>query len=196
MSNIKPTKPTKTQGNSCREGWAEAFKTMHQNGDDEYIGDDSVDTELLDESGEHSYIYPVIYHVTKDSIGLHFPDLPGCRPRARNLEEAREYAREALGLQLYFLDRLGKKRPVPTPINFVTIPDDYPSESTKELVEAKDVKEVAKAVAKQDEIAEVLQRLQKTLPPDQIPNEEEIAWRISWMKRWRGHITYPLRGLE
>lgn len=63
------------------------------------------------------YIYPAIFSYDHDGISIEFPDLPGCYTCADTTEKAINYAKDALGLHLYGLERDNDEIPVPSSIN-------------------------------------------------------------------------------
>ena len=63
---------------------------------------------------KESYTYPAIFEFDEDgSVGVFFPDLPGCISCGDNEEEAIEMAKEALGGHLYCMEE--DNDPIPDP---------------------------------------------------------------------------------
>jgi predicted RNase H-like HicB family nuclease len=58
--------------------------------------------------------YPAVFYDQGDSVGVVFPDLPGCVTVGRTSTEAALRAEEALGLHLEGLAEDGEKLPDPT----------------------------------------------------------------------------------
>ncbi|MHB1420670.1 MAG: type II toxin-antitoxin system HicB family antitoxin [Bacillota bacterium] len=72
------------------------------------------------------YTFPAIFEPYKGSIGITFPDLPGCTSQTRDDEEptyehAMDMAREALALHLIAMEDDGDQIPEPTPLNQIEI---------------------------------------------------------------------------
>ena len=63
------------------------------------------------------YIFPAIFNYDEDGISIEFPDLPGCLPCGKTLEEAMKNAKEALGLHIYGMEQDKEVIPEPTPAN-------------------------------------------------------------------------------
>ena len=66
-----------------------------------------------------TYIYPAIFYDDPDGVSVEFPDLPGCLPCARSMEEAFKNAKEALQLHLYGLEEAGETIPLPSPVSAI-----------------------------------------------------------------------------
>jgi len=62
------------------------------------------------------YLFPAVFEVSENSIGVYFPDLPGCVSAGDNEEEAVINAKEALALHLYGMEEDGDDIPSPSPI--------------------------------------------------------------------------------
>jgi predicted RNase H-like HicB family nuclease len=58
--------------------------------------------------------YLAVFEPTKAGYSVYFPDLPGCVSCGNDFEEAQMYAREALGLHIYGLEKDGDELPVPS----------------------------------------------------------------------------------
>ena len=84
------------------------------------------------------YIYPAIFTFYDDekgkSIGITFPDLPGCVSCADTIEEAIHMAKEAMELHLFGMER--DNDPIPTPSDPVLIQRDLESNQSITFVEA------------------------------------------------------------
>lgn len=63
------------------------------------------------------YAFPAFFYCAPDGVAIEFPDLPGCLPCAKNVEEAFRTAKEALGLHLYGMEQDGDEIPAPTPVS-------------------------------------------------------------------------------
>ena len=70
-----------------------------------------------------TYAYPAIFYEDSDGIAVEFPDLPGCLPCARTMEEAFKNAKEALQLHLYGMEEDGEAIPKPSHVSDIK-PDD------------------------------------------------------------------------
>lgn len=57
------------------------------------------------------YFFPAIFNIDHDGIAIEFPDLPGCLPTGRNIEESVKNAKEALALHLYGMEQDGDTIP-------------------------------------------------------------------------------------
>lgn len=59
------------------------------------------------------YVYPAIFEPETDGgYSVYFPDLPGCFTEGDTLEEAVEFAKDAIGIYLSELESDGKAFPV------------------------------------------------------------------------------------
>lgn len=58
--------------------------------------------------------YLAIMEPCSTGYGVYFPDLPGCVASGRNIEEAAEYAKEALSLHCYAMEQDGEMIPEPS----------------------------------------------------------------------------------
>jgi predicted RNase H-like HicB family nuclease len=67
------------------------------------------------------YVYPSILTYYNNSIGITFPDLPGCVSNASSLEEAAKCAKEALSLHLCGMEEDGCEIPAPSPIDKIQL---------------------------------------------------------------------------
>ena len=56
-----------------------------------------------------------------DTIGVYFPDLPGCISAADTTEKAIENAKEALSLHLYGMEEDGEEIPVPSDLTEIEL---------------------------------------------------------------------------
>lgn len=63
------------------------------------------------------YAFPAFFYCDPDGVAIEFPDLPGCLPCAKNVEDAFRAAKEALGLHLYGMEQDGDEIPAPTPVS-------------------------------------------------------------------------------
>lgn len=71
---------------------------------------------------KHTYSYPAVFHIgSARSIGIEFPDLPGCLPCGDNMEEALKNAHKAICLHLFGLMEDSEPIPEPTPIEAVKL---------------------------------------------------------------------------
>ena len=69
---------------------------------------------------QDSYVYPAIFSFYNDSsIGITFPDLPGCVSSASNIEEALYMASDALGVHLSGMEE--DNDPIPVPSDFLAV---------------------------------------------------------------------------
>ncbi len=57
----------------------------------------------------------------KGTIGVYFPDLPGCTSAAENADKAAENAKEALSLHLYGMEEDGAEIPAPSELKEITL---------------------------------------------------------------------------
>jgi predicted RNase H-like HicB family nuclease len=62
------------------------------------------------------YFFPAIFDVADDGISVEFPDLPGCLPCGKTIEEAVANAKEAMALHLYGMEQDGDDIPAPTDV--------------------------------------------------------------------------------
>jgi predicted RNase H-like HicB family nuclease len=67
------------------------------------------------------YMYPAVLTYYDNSIGIAFPDLPGCVSVSENIEEASKYAKEALSLHLFGMEVDGFDIPDPSPIDKIQL---------------------------------------------------------------------------
>jgi predicted RNase H-like HicB family nuclease len=66
------------------------------------------------------YLFPAVFEIGEDgSIGVYFPDLPGCISAGDNEEEAVLNAKEALALHLYGMEEDGDDIPAPSSVRDV-----------------------------------------------------------------------------
>ena len=69
---------------------------------------------------QDKYIFPAVFSFYDDengkSIGVTFPDLPGCVSCGDDISEALHMASEALGLHLFGMEEDGDEIPVPTDV--------------------------------------------------------------------------------
>lgn len=71
------------------------------------------------------YIYPAFFcYYNDDSVGVVFPDLPGCVSQGGGEEDALRMAREALALHLWSMEDDGDEIPVPTLVRDLEPEDD------------------------------------------------------------------------
>jgi predicted RNase H-like HicB family nuclease len=63
---------------------------------------------------KNSYVFPAVFDYADDGISVTFPDLPGCLTCGDTEEEAREMAKEAMGLHLYGMEKGGDAIPAPS----------------------------------------------------------------------------------
>lgn len=73
-------------------------------------------TELLDyvKGKRDNYVYPSIFEIDEDGIGVTFPDLPGAITCGDNIDEAIKNAKECMGLHLFGMERDNEIIPDPT----------------------------------------------------------------------------------
>jgi predicted RNase H-like HicB family nuclease len=69
------------------------------------------------------YTYPVCFFQDENAVSVDVPDLPGCITFGRNMTEAIEMAKDAMGGWLYTSLQDGEELPEPTPVNEV-VPDE------------------------------------------------------------------------
>jgi predicted RNase H-like HicB family nuclease len=60
------------------------------------------------------YIFPAIFESNEYGVAVEFPDLPGCYTCADNVDDALRYAKEALELHLYGMEKDGDDIPEPS----------------------------------------------------------------------------------
>lgn len=65
------------------------------------------------------YLFPAVFEVTDDSIGVYFPDLPGCISVGNDETEAVINAKEALTLHLYGMEEDGEEIPDPSSVRSI-----------------------------------------------------------------------------
>lgn len=70
-----------------------------------------------------TYEFPAIFHYEENSVGIEFPDLPGCLPCAETPEKAFHVAKEALGLHLWGMEKDNDVIPEPTPVASLHVED-------------------------------------------------------------------------
>lgn len=63
------------------------------------------------------YVYPAILTQYEDSIGITFPDLPGCVSNANTIDEAIKCSKEALALHIYGMEEDNFEIPQPSSID-------------------------------------------------------------------------------
>ena len=63
------------------------------------------------------YVFPAIFFRDENTVGVRFPDLPGCNTCGDDQEDALTMARDALGGHLLCLEDLGEAIPTPTPFD-------------------------------------------------------------------------------
>lgn len=71
----------------------------------------------------NSYVFPAIFDYADDGISVEFPDLPGCLTCGDTEEEAREMAKEAMGLHLYGMEKEADEIPSPTSFRDIKVED-------------------------------------------------------------------------
>jgi predicted RNase H-like HicB family nuclease len=79
------------------------------------------------------YMFPAVFETTDNSIGVYFPDLPGCVTVGENEIEAVRMAKEALALHLYGMEEDGDK--IPTPSSIRDIQEDLESNEYVVMIE-------------------------------------------------------------
>ncbi|WP_313803717.1 type II toxin-antitoxin system HicB family antitoxin [Cytobacillus sp.] len=72
---------------------------------------------------KNSYVFPAIFDNADDGISVEFPDLPGCLTCGDIEEEAREMAKEAIGLHLYGMEKDAGEIPSPTSFRDIKVED-------------------------------------------------------------------------
>lgn len=76
---------------------------------------------------KNRYAYIALLSSDERGISIEFPDLPGCLPCARDMDEALDNAKEALGLHLWGMEQDGEDIPEPTKLNSINVePDSVP----------------------------------------------------------------------
>ena len=58
--------------------------------------------------------YLAVFEPTATGYSVYFPDLPGCISTGTDFEDAREQARDALGLHIYGMEKDGEDLPTPS----------------------------------------------------------------------------------
>ena len=100
----KDIKDLKEYAGSLKEGQARIGKNL-----------DKV-TEQLDyvKGKRDNYVYPSIFEIDENGIGVTFPDLPGAITCGDNIDEAVKNAKECMGLHLFGMERDNEIIPEPT----------------------------------------------------------------------------------
>lgn len=62
------------------------------------------------------YLFPAVFETCDDTIGVYFPDLPGCVSGGDNETHAVSMAKEALSLHLYSMEEDGEDIPEPSAV--------------------------------------------------------------------------------
>jgi len=70
---------------------------------------------------EKTYHFIAIFTIGDDGISIEFPDLSGCYPSAKNMEEAIKNAKEAMGLHLWSIEKNGGTIPTPSKITDIKL---------------------------------------------------------------------------
>lgn len=71
------------------------------------------------------YVYPAIFTPEEDGkFSISFPDISGCYTCGDNLADGMEMAQDALALMLAHLEDEGRKIPIASAINTLTVGDD------------------------------------------------------------------------
>lgn len=65
------------------------------------------------------YLFPAIFEQGDESIGVYFPDLPGCVSGGDNEADAVRMAKEALSLHLYGMEEDGDDIPDPSSAKYI-----------------------------------------------------------------------------
>ncbi len=65
---------------------------------------------------KNRYMFPAVFEQTDNSIGIYFPDLPGCVSSGDDEQDAVRMAKEALSLHLYGMEEDGEEIPEPSSI--------------------------------------------------------------------------------
>lgn len=66
--------------------------------------------------------YPAVFHIVEEGgFWVTFPDLPECMTQGDNMQDAYEYAVDALGLALTSREHEKQPIPVPTEISQITV---------------------------------------------------------------------------
>jgi len=60
------------------------------------------------------YVYPAVFSQENTSVGVIFPDLPGCVSQGDDYQKAFDYAREGLSLHIFGILEDGEKLPAPS----------------------------------------------------------------------------------
>lgn len=68
-----------------------------------------------------SYIFPAIFEKSPTGYGVSFPDLPGCISMGKDLQNAYEMAKEALGLHLWSMESDEDDIPEPSAIDTIEL---------------------------------------------------------------------------
>ncbi|MDO4585319.1 MAG: type II toxin-antitoxin system HicB family antitoxin [Planctomycetia bacterium] len=102
---------------------------------------------------EKIYAYPAIFEWGETSIGVRFPDLPGCFSAGNSLKEAKRMAKEALALHLA---NLSEPLPKPSPCN---------------VVETSDLEDVCLITVHPQDMADV-----------HVPTDQEIVALEQWLE--------------
>lgn len=66
---------------------------------------------------KNRYAYIALLREEGNGVEIEFPDLPGCLPCGKDMEEAARNAKEALGLHIYGMEQDGEELPEPTAIS-------------------------------------------------------------------------------
>lgn len=68
---------------------------------------------------QNRYMFPAVFEQTDKSIGIYFPDLPGCISSGDDEQDAIRMAKEALTLHLYGMEEDGEEIPQPSSIRTI-----------------------------------------------------------------------------
>ena len=72
------------------------------------------------------YMFPAVFEPVDDSIGVYYPDLPGCVSEGSNESDAVRMGKEALSLHLYGMEEDGDDIPAPSSVRDIDIdPHEY-----------------------------------------------------------------------
>ena len=71
-------------------------------------------------------MFPAVFEPVDDSIGVYYPDLPGCVSEGSNESDAVRMGKEALSLHLYGMEEDGDDIPAPSSVRDIDIdPHEY-----------------------------------------------------------------------